>query len=412
MASILNILRNRYYLLLGFLFFILAFVVYYFSGESRETAYHYFAPLAEAFLDGRLYLLTKPSWLNELLPVDGKYYVIYPPIPAILLIPQALLSGPDINQTLASVFWGALSISVVYFLMRRLTESIRLQIWMTLLLAFGTIFWYLACDGKAWFFAQVASFFFLTLAVFETFGKKRPLLIGVLLGLSFWCRLPVILSLPFFLIMLSDQWINRDPNAGLLKKINIRPLIMLGLGVGIFVILNFIYNYIRFDTIANVAYTMQAMEEPWFYPKGLFHISYILKHLYVFFLKPPLFSWDAPYVIPSLEGMSILITTPAVIYAAFAGIRNKTALACWSAIIPVAMVSFTHGGYGWIQFGYRFAVDFYPFLLVLITMGMNSLLKENSDLRWHQKLLIILSILVNTWGILWINKFGWSEIWG
>ena len=110
--------------------------------------------------------------------------------------------------------------------------------------------------------------------------------------------------------------------------------------------------------------------------------------------------------------MSILITTPAVIYAVFAGIRKKTALACWTAIIPVALVSFTHGGYGWIQFGYRFAVDFYPFLLILITMGMNSFLKENSDLRWHQKLLIIISILVNSWGILWINKFGWAETWG
>jgi len=322
------------------------------------------------------------------------------------------LLGSHINQTLASVFWGSLSVSVVYFLMRRVTKSLKLQIWMTLLFAFGTIFWYLACDGKAWFFAQVASFFFLSLALFETFGKRRPLLIGLLLGLSFWCRLPVILSLPFFLIMLSDQWINKEPNANFIKKINLKPLILFGLGVGVFVLLNFLYNYARFDTIANIAYAMQAKEEPWFYPEGLFHFSYIPKHLWIFFLKPPLFSAEAPYVVPSLEGMSILITTPAVIYAVFAGIRNKTALACWFAIIPVAMVSFTHGGYGWIQFGYRFAVDFYPFLFVLIALGINSQLKENSDLKWHHKLLIILSILVNTWGVLWINKLGWSELWG
>lgn len=408
----LSRIRNRYYLLLAFLFFLITFVVYYFTGESKETAYHYFAPLADAFLDGRLYLLSKPSWLNELLPVDGKYYVIYPPIPAIVLIPQALLLGNDINQTLASVFWGSLCVSVVYFLMRRLSGSIRLQVWMTLLFAFGTIFWYLACDGKAWFFAQVMSFFFLTLAIFETYGKRRPLIIGLLLGLSFWCRLPVILSLPFFLIMLSDLWINDGPKTNLLKKINLKPLILLGLGVGIFVLLNFLYNYVRFDTISNVAYTIQAKEEPWFYPKGLFHLSYIPKHLWIFFLKPPLFSWDVPYIRPSLEGMSILITTPAVIYVIFAGIRNKTALACWSAIIPVAMVSFAHGGFGWIQFGYRFAVDFYPFLLVLIALGIKSQLKENGDLRWHHKLLIILSIIVNIWGVLWINKFGWAAIWG
>ena len=410
--NIISTLKNRYYLILAFFLFLLTFVIYYFSGENKSTAFHYFAPLAEAFLDGRVFLLDKPSWLNELLPVDGKFYVIYPPMPAIMLIPQALILGPDVNQTLASVFWGSLCVSIIYFLMRRLSESLRLQIWLTILFAFGTIFWYLACDGKAWFFAQVASFFFLSLAVLETFGKRRPLVIGLLLGASFWCRLPVILSLPFFLIMISDQWINNDKNINLLKRIKIKPLILLGLGVGIFVLLNFAYNYLRFETISDIAYNIQAKEEPWFYPKGLFHISYVTKHLWIFFLKPPLFSWDAPYVIPSLEGMSILITTPAVIYVIFAGIRNKTALACWSAIIPVALVSFTHGGYGWIQFGYRFALDFYPFLLVLIALGIKSQLKDNDDLRWHHKTLIIISILVNIWGILWINKFGWSAIWG
>ena len=113
--NILLLLRNRYYLILAFLFFLITFVVYYFTGEGGATAYHYFAPLADAFLEGRIYLLNKPPWLNELLPVDGKYYVIYPPVPAVLLIPQILIFGPEPNQTVASVFWGSLSVSVVYF---------------------------------------------------------------------------------------------------------------------------------------------------------------------------------------------------------------------------------------------------------------------------------------------------------
>jgi len=410
--NFLSTIRKRYYLLVALFFFLLTFAVYYLTGEGGATPYHYFAPLAEAFLDGRLYLLEKYSWLNELLPVDGKYYVIYPPMPAILLIPQALIFGPGVNQTLASVFWGSLSVSVIYFLMRRISDNIRLQIWMTLLFGFGTIHWYLASIGKAWFFAHVASFFFLALSVLETFGKRRPLLIGLLLGASFWCRLPVILSLPFFLIMLSDLWIKKEKHTNPLKRINFMPLLKLGLGVGIFVLFNFLYNYLRFDTLSNIAYTMQAKEEPWFYPEGLFHISYIPKQLWIFSLKPPVFSPNVPYVMPSLEGMSILITTPAVIYALFAGIRNKLAIACWSAIIPIALVSFTHGGYGWIQFGYRFALDFYPFLLVLIALGIKSHLKDDLDLRWDQKTLISISILVNLWGVLWINKFGWSVLWG
>jgi hypothetical protein len=49
---------------------------------------------------------------------------------------------------------------------------------------------------------------------------------------------------------------------------------------------------------------------------------------------------------------------------------------------------------------------------VLIALGIKSHLKDNLDLRWNQKTLIAISILVNLWGVLWINKFGWSALWG
>jgi len=403
-------IRNNYPLLIGLAIFLVAFTVYYLSGEGKPTPYHYFVPLAEAFLHGRLYLVENITWLNELIPMDGKFFVIYPPMPAILLLPQVAISGIEANQTLASVFWGSINVSLVYFLIRRLSTNIRLPIWIAVLFGFGTIHWYLASIGKAWFFAHITAFFFLTLAVYETFGKRRPLLIGLLLGAAYWCRLPVVLSLPFFIIMISDQWLKSE-NAPLLNRIRLSPLIKLGLGVAVFILLSFLYNYLRFGTILDIAYAIQAKEEAYLYPKGLFHYSYIPKHLYIFFLKPPVFLPEPPYIKPGLIGMSILITTPAFIYSIFAGIRNKMSIACWSAIIPIALVAFLHGGVGWIQFGYRFALDFYPFLLVLTALGIEANLKSDGNLTWEQKLLICISIVVNLWGVLWINKFGWSVLW-
>ena len=141
---------------------------------------------------------------------------------------------------------------------------------MTLLFGFGTIHWYIASVGSAWYFAHITSFLFLTLAIYETFTKRRPFLIGLLLGASYWSRLPTILSLPFFLIMLSDnEWLKKSNNPSSLR-INFIPLLKLGLGVGIFVILNFAYNYLRFGTPFDIAYSIQAKAEPWLYPKGLF----------------------------------------------------------------------------------------------------------------------------------------------
>ncbi|MCL4243779.1 MAG: hypothetical protein KJ002_01385, partial [Candidatus Dadabacteria bacterium] len=109
-------------------------------------------------------------------------------------------------------------------------------------------------------------------------------------------------------------------------------------------------------------------------------------------------------VVPSMTGLSVLITTPAFLLVPFAGLRNRLALASWAAIIPTALLIFIKSGTGWTQFGYRYALDFYPFLLILTFLG------TGRRLRWYHKALIILSVLVNLWGVLFINKFEWYKL--
>ena len=104
----------------------------------------------------------------------------------------------------------------------------------------------------------------------------------------------------------------------------------------------------------------------------------------------------------SWNGLAIWITTPAFIYAFFAGIRNRIAIGCWLSIVLIAFIDFCHGTWGFTQFGYRFAMDFYPFLFLLTVKGIGD------KIRWHHITLILIGILVNLWGILWIYKFGWT----
>jgi hypothetical protein len=56
---------------------------------------------------------------------------------------------------------------------------------------------------------------------------------------------------------------------------------------------------------------------------------------------------------------------------------------------------------GWTQFGYRYAIDFYPFLTLLTIKGVTK-----TGLRWHHWLLLFIGILVNAWGVIFINKLG------
>jgi hypothetical protein len=391
------------------LFCIAGYAVYYLTQPRTHDYFNYFSHLADAFLHGRLYLIDPPSTFEELIEVGGKYYEIYPPMPAILLMPFVALFGVSFNHVLVSFLLGGVNISIVYLIMRELTEDEEMRFWMTVLFGFGTIHWYLATVGSVWYFAQIVSTTFLLLAVYVTFTSRRPYLIGFLVGASYWSRLPTLMTMPFFLIMLSDAWLlPRDNKSGLLGRIRLKPVLLLGAGAGVFILLNCIYNYLRFGTPLDMAYVMHSIYpakeklSPWF-NKGLFDLSYIPYHLRIMFLEPPVFIDSWPYVIPSKIGLSILITTPAFILALFSGIRNRLSLACWSAVIPTAFLIFIKSGTGWTQFGYRYALDFYPFLLLLTFKGIGG------EMKWYHKALIIAGVLVNLWGVLFINKFEWFK---
>jgi hypothetical protein len=402
----LPLLKRHFSIFAALILFAVTFLVYRFSGEASATPDDYFVPLADAFLHARISIVNPSPLLDEL--VRGRHdalYVIYPPMPAIVLLPQVAIWGLKANQTLASVFWGSMNTVLVFLLMRRLTDSRSLQVWMAVLFGFGTIHWYLASTGPAWYFAHVISFLFLTLAIYAALTKQRPFLIGLLLGASYWTRIPTILSFPFFIIMLAETSIQR-PLASVVRRIRLLPLLELGAGVMVFISSSLFYNYLRFGTLRDMGYIIQAEREPRWYPAGLLDLSYIPEHLWTLFLKPPVFTSQPPFVMPSLLGLSIFITTPAFIYCVLAG-SSRLALACWSAIVSIALGDFVHGSVGWVQFGYRFGMDFYPFLLVLTALGMRANLGSGGEVTWKQRLLISLSVLVNLWGVLWINKFGW-----
>ncbi|HWP92244.1 MAG TPA: hypothetical protein VNN20_08620 [Thermodesulfobacteriota bacterium] len=396
-----SLLKKHHSIFVAISFFIITFIVYFITGEEQPTPYNNFVRLADAFLHGRLHLTENVKWL-ELALVDGRYYVVPPPMPAILLLPLVAFFGLSTNQTIASVFLGSLNVSLAFLVARELSKNRSIQLWATAMFGFGTIHWWLAATGSVWLFSQVTSVTFLLLAIYATLRNKHLFLVGILLGASFWSRLPTVFSLPFFIVMFVDKWIENPNGAPVISRIKVKPLIHLGLGLSIFVFLNFLYNYLRFSTPLDVSYYLipGVLEEIW-YREGIFDISYIPRHLKAMFWEFPIFLSAPPYVMPSWSGLAIWITTPAFIYALFAGIRNRLALGCWLSIIPIALVLFMHGTWGFSQFGYRFAVDFYPFLYLLTVKGMGD------RIRWHHRILITLGVLVNLCGVLWVNKFGW-----
>ncbi len=400
--SKLRCLLNRQTLVLVTLF-VVAFAVYYVTGEGYSNNYNYYVRLADAFLHGRLFLLDNPSWLNELIPLNGVYYVVYPPFPAVIMTPLVAIFGLNLNQTLVSIFFGAFTVALSYILSCDLRKSqnyfsnFSFSVWAAVLFGFGTIFWWIASVGSVWLIAQVFATFFMFLALHEAFGKSRPLLIGLLVGASYWCRLPTILGIFFFAFLI----LSRQPAHQWKEKLRqaLPSLGKLAVGAGVFVFFNFIYNYARFGTFLDAGYWMipGIQNEPWF-SEGLFSLSYIPANLKAFLLGLPTISLDPLSVMFPLTGVAIWFTTPAFVFALKSKLRDAVSVACWIAVFAIAFVLFTKGLSGW-GFGYRYALDFYPFLFVLTLKGFGK------ELRWYHKVLIIVGVIVNLIGTVAVNQY-------
>ncbi len=79
--------------------------------------------------------------------------------------------------------------------------------------------------------------------------------------------------------------------------------------------------------------------------------------------------------------------------------RDRIVAACWAGTIPIAAFVFTFAATGWTQFGYRYGLDYTPFLWLLVAR----LIGDN--LKWWHVLLIAVGIAVNAMGVLWVYQF-------
>ncbi len=373
--------------------FIVTFLVYLITSNGN-TPYDYFTRLSNSFLSGKLYLTENPPWLNELVPVGNKYYVVYPPMPAILLVPIAIIFGQNTSQTLFSIFLGAVNVVLVFILIKRAGFSTKLAVLMSIFFGFGTNHWYLASIGSSWFIAHVVALFFLLLSLIEVFGQKRLWLVGLLFGASFWSRTPVIFTIPFFYIFLWKEFWPINPK-------NLINLLEFHLSLGGFIFLDSLYNFIRFGRWSPLApYNLiPNIDKDPVFKDGFMNFTFIPRHLKALFLELPKIKNTAPFIVPSLYSTAIWLTSPAIIYALKFKHKLLT-VACIYAIVLCLFMLSLWAGVGYAQWGYRFAQDFMPFILLLMALGIGN---KPSKFAY---ILVALSVLINLWAVLLINKFG------
>ena len=124
-----------------------------------------------------------------------------------------------------------------------------------------------------------------------------------------------------------------------------------------------------------------------------------------------LFDVRCPIAVPRDIGMSIVLTSPALLLMVPALRRYGRSRLVTGAVLGallVAVANLMHFSQGWVQFGYRFGNDLLPMALILVALGFERLVSGGR--RWTMPVaiaLIVVSIAVNAWGVAWGRILGW-----
>jgi hypothetical protein len=396
--------RNATLVVLLLSLFGIAFLLYWIppvlAGRAQTPPFAYFNELAKSFLHGHLSLPNPPAMV-DLTPYKNRWYVPFPPLAALLMMPLVAVFG-DLNTVLFAAAVGAAGVVLVFLMLqafaaqRWISLSLKDGLWLTALFAFGTVLWYMSTQGSVWFVAQVCTVAFVALSVFFAVYYNAPLAAGAALGLAMLGRPTLAFTYPLlFGIGLQHGAEENPPDK---RKYLLRWLILSGAPIALAAASLLTYNGLRFGNPLDFGYATANVDPRVaadLVKNGQFNIAYIWRNVKALLFSLPIWNAARNRITPSGEGMSIFLTTPAFLYI-FKSLRKSPILigawiSLWLLLIPLI----TYFNTGWYQFGYRFSLDFIIPLFVLLAFGVGDKMSRGF------KILIVASILMNLWGTLW-----------
>jgi hypothetical protein len=364
-----------------------AFLAFYAVTGFAETDFNEQARQAVAFLHGHTYIEAPEHSYIEYYQ-DGPYkYALHPALSAILLIPLASIWGPATPQTAFSIFVGALGVALAWRLLGRFPLKINARIWLTFFFGAGTVFWFETIQGASWSLPMVVAVCFILAALIEAFGRARPVWLGTFAALAGLARYDLVLCAPVF--------------AGLayMRGRRIKEVLWMAPGFIVVGVVFVALNEARFHSFFDMGVILNQNG-----PKGqpIFSLRYLPGNLYTIFFMAPAYDSRFPYIHPTFMGQAIPLTSPAFVLAFRASLRRAEPLMMWFTALLGSLPSLLCWMNGYAQFGTRHYVPVFPFLLVLMALG----LRRRAD--QFTKILIGTSIALVTFGIWHIHMWGYG----
>jgi hypothetical protein len=395
-----------YWIALGFA--LITTIVFFLSIKATQQHFDYTARIASALLQGQLGMDKQPpSWLNEMVPADGRYYSVFPLGAVISMLPVAILQKFKLLHNFPGDALAALISGISGWFLFRLSAvgaaSVAKRIMLSAVLIFGTWTWCNLGFGGAWQLALGLALLGEIAALYFVLAEFRPLVAGAFFALAIGNRTEIVLCLPIFLYLLlkkiAPEVTGLDAIAQNSRQ-NLRAFIYFLIVPVVLGILTGAYNYARFGSPFDFGYARipRLLQEPW-YQHGLFSLHAIpwnaYKMLFEGFGDLPVF----PFVHPYAFGCSIFLASPFLFLLFREGGPHK--IVAWTAIALLTLVLWTHGNPGGWQFSYRYGMVLLPWMF-LILIGNGPVKVSMIELS-----LLVVSVAINaiaTYQFLWTNQ--------
>jgi len=345
---------------------------------------------------------------GDFVPVDPKtirtrteaWYVTFPPMPAWMMMPGVVVWGLQFNDVLFTIVFSALNALLLWLLLllartRGLHERSDLElISLVALFSFGTVNFFSSVRGEVWYTAHIVGMTWTILYCMAVL-RRKPVWAGFFLGAAFLCRTPLL-----FAGLLYPAWVwHRDGGFSGIRRAG-REAVLHAVPLVAFGALAMALNHARFGNPFDFGH--QFLEITWrrrIEQYGLFSHEYLARNLSAMLTLLPRFSAGAPFVKISPHGMALWLTTPVFLLLVRASWRHPFARSILGfGVLPVALLALLYQNSGFVQFGYRFSLDFTVFLILLLAM---------SGVRFRRgfAVLLALSIAVNLFGAVTFGRF-------
>ncbi|HEY1559238.1 MAG TPA: hypothetical protein VGF94_30665 [Kofleriaceae bacterium] len=325
------------------------------------------------------------------------WYVSFPPLPTLLMVPSAAISGRDGNDVIPTLLVAALILPLAFAALRRLAEAglskrtVREDLWLVAALAFGSVLFFSSIGGRVWYTAQVVGVALALVYARASIEARRPIVAGLALGAAALTRPTMAFMFPLFVF---EAW--RAANGD--RRAFGRALARFAAPIAAFALAGMIYNYVRFGSPTEFGHAFldvrqQLQIEQW----GLASYHYLARNLAVAFTLLPELPGHSPWIQIGGHGLAMWVTTPLLVLVVWPRDKPPIHRALWITVALVAAPVFFYMNSGWVQFGYRFSLDFLPFLVMLIAIG-------GRPLGRVAKALIVVGIIVNTFGAITFER--------